>query len=108
MRVQEEAIKDAFEDFEMNSINTAQFKERLTSMGLKITTDLEALLRKSECCDTPFGEVLRTLCVADHGNQPILGNMGIKSPQGGASSVQMADRRVRGGAVTKSEAMSHD
>ncbi|GMH53862.1 hypothetical protein TrRE_jg1605, partial [Triparma retinervis] len=70
VRVQEKRIKSFFEDFDDGTDSTAAFRSNLESLGLKITTDLDALLRRSECCDTPFGEVMRTLCVPDHGAAP--------------------------------------
>lgn len=93
VRVHEDRIRELYEDFDDGTLNTIQFKNALTDMDLKITTDLESLLRKSQCCDTPFGEILRTLCVADHGNKPVLGDMGVASPQGGATSAQTNARK---------------
>ncbi|GMI17926.1 hypothetical protein TrLO_g10565 [Triparma laevis f. longispina] len=93
VRVHEDRIRELYEDFDDGTLNTIQFKTALTDMDLKITTDLESLLRKSQCCDTPFGEILRTLCVADHGNKPVLGDMGVASPQGGATSAQTNARK---------------
>jgi Ca2+-binding EF-hand superfamily protein len=93
VRVNEDKIRELYEDFDDASINTMQFKKALTDMGLVINTDLESLLRKSECCDTSFGQILRALCVADHGNKAVLGDMGVASPQGGATSAQTNARK---------------
>lgn len=70
VRVKEKEIKAFFEAFDSGAQSTATFRANLEGLGLKITTDLDGLLRRSEACDTPFGEVLRTLCVPDHGVAP--------------------------------------
>ena len=57
VRDKERELKAFFETFDSGADSTQTFKNNLMSLNLKITGDLEALLRKSECSDTPYGEV---------------------------------------------------
>jgi len=64
-------VRKLFEEFDNGSKSTQQFKTGLEQLGIKITSDCDNLLRRSEATDTSFSQLLRSLCIADRSGPPL-------------------------------------
>ena len=58
-------VRALFQEFDSGSKSTQEFKTGLQLLGIKITSDCNNLLRRSEATDTSFSQLLRSLCMAD-------------------------------------------